>query len=149
MTTSQFTSVLVLGFAALAAQAQPFSVDWHKIAGGGGTSTGGVFSLSGTIGQHDAGAMSGGTYAITGGFWSGITLVQTPGAPQLSIQFAGGNAVISWAADASAGFVLDEALNVNTPASWGASAASVQTNGNVKSVTIPAAGVKFYRLRKP
>ena len=29
--------------------AQPLSIDWHKIAGDGGTSTGGVYSVSGTM----------------------------------------------------------------------------------------------------
>ena len=51
--------------------AQQYTVDWYKISDGGGTSTGGVYSVSGTIGQPDAsGAMSGGQYSVTGGFWS-------------------------------------------------------------------------------
>jgi hypothetical protein len=54
-----------------AAMAQPFTIDWYTIDGGGGTSTGGAFSLSGTIGQPDAGVMSGGTFTLTGGFWAG------------------------------------------------------------------------------
>lgn len=48
-----------------------FAIPWSTIDGGGGTSTGGSFSLSGTIGQPDAGTMSGGSFAITGGYWSG------------------------------------------------------------------------------
>lgn len=38
---------------------------------GGGVmhSNGGDFALSGTIGQADAGAMTGGTFELTGGFW--------------------------------------------------------------------------------
>ena len=28
-----------------------YSIDWFKIAGGGGASTGGVYAVSGTIGQ--------------------------------------------------------------------------------------------------
>ena len=43
------------GLFALAAPAQQYSIDWYKIAGGGGTSTGGTYAVSGTIGQHDAG----------------------------------------------------------------------------------------------
>src|SRR5579862_6105566 len=62
--------------------AQNYSVDWHKIAGGGGTSSGGLYSVNGTIGQPDAGgAMVGGNYSLTGGFWSLISGSQTPGAP--------------------------------------------------------------------
>ena len=30
-------------------------IDWSTLDGGGGTSTGGVYSISSTIGQHDAG----------------------------------------------------------------------------------------------
>jgi hypothetical protein len=48
-------------------------LSWNTIDGGGGTSTGSGFTLSGTIGQHDAGVMTGGGYEITGGFWPGIT----------------------------------------------------------------------------
>ena len=59
-----------------------FDLTWSTIDGGGGTSTGGVFSISGTIGQPDAGAMSSGSFQLTGGFWG---VVQTPGAPLLRI----------------------------------------------------------------
>jgi len=54
------------------AAGQVFSIPWHTIDGGGGTSSGGSFTLSGTIGQHDAGGpMTGGSYSLTGGFWAG------------------------------------------------------------------------------
>ena len=46
----------------LSALAQSYSIDWYKIAVGGGTSTSILYSVSGTLGQPDAsGAMSGGT----------------------------------------------------------------------------------------
>jgi hypothetical protein len=65
---------------------QPYSIDWYKVAGGAGTSTGGVHAVSGTIGQPDAGtAMTGGSYSLTGGFWSLMSVVQTPGLPNLTI----------------------------------------------------------------
>ena len=42
-----------------AAQSQNgYSIDWWTVDGGGGTSAGAGYSLSGTIGQPDAGAMS-------------------------------------------------------------------------------------------
>jgi hypothetical protein len=56
-------------FAASIACAQPYDLSWYTIDGGGGTSTGGSFSLSGTIGQPDAGTLSGGTFTLSGGFW--------------------------------------------------------------------------------
>src|SRR5438445_2483576 len=52
------------------AHSQTFGLNWFTIDGGGGTSTGGVFSASGTIGQPDAGIASGGGYTLSGGFWS-------------------------------------------------------------------------------
>jgi hypothetical protein len=47
-------------------------LSWHTVDGGGGTSIGGVYVLSGTVGQPDASpSMIGGTYALSGGFWPG------------------------------------------------------------------------------
>ena len=85
-------------FLATSALAQSYSIDWYKVAGGGGTSTGGVYSVSGTIGQHDAGEpMTGGQYSLTGGFWALISVVQTPGLPNLTVTFVNPNSVkISW-----------------------------------------------------
>lgn len=41
------------------------------VDGGGGTCAGAKFSLSGTVGQPDAGSMSGGGFSLAGGFWPG------------------------------------------------------------------------------
>lgn len=47
-----------------------YDLTWNSIDGGGATfSTGGTYSLGGTIGQADAGTMSGGAYTLNGGFW--------------------------------------------------------------------------------
>ncbi len=49
-----------------------YEIPWFTADGGGGTwSTGGGFSLGGTVGQPDAGALSGGGYTLLGGFWAG------------------------------------------------------------------------------
>lgn len=52
-----------------------YDLSWNTIDGGGATfSTGGSYSLGGTIGQWDAAtALTGGTYTLTGGFWAGVT----------------------------------------------------------------------------
>ena len=53
---------VLAGLLALSAGAiaQSYSIDWFKVSGGGGTSTGGTYQVSGTIGQPDAsGAMTG------------------------------------------------------------------------------------------
>ena len=45
-------------------------LSWYSMdAGGEMSSSGGDFELSGTIGQPDAGAMEGGDFVLTGGFW--------------------------------------------------------------------------------
>jgi hypothetical protein len=127
-------------------RAQSYSIDVFKISGGGGTSTGGVYIVSGTIGQPDAGAMTGGNYSLTGGFWS-LIAVQTPGAPLLTITPSGSNVIISWPSPSS-GFGLQENPDLN-PATWSAVPATNNDSGTVKSITIPAApGNRFYRLKK-
>src|ERR1700677_206818 len=76
---------------------QSYSINWYKVAGGGGTSSGGNYSISGTIGQPDAGgAMTGGGYSLTGGFWSLIAVVQSAGLPNLTIMHSGNTVIISW-----------------------------------------------------
>jgi hypothetical protein len=53
-----------------------YDLAWSTIDGGGATpggSTGGEYSLGGTIGQPDAGVLSGGSYTLNGGFWGGAT----------------------------------------------------------------------------
>jgi hypothetical protein len=137
---------IILALAPSLALAQNYSIDWSKIAGGGGTSSGGNYTLTGTIGQTDAGTLSGGNYTLEGGFLSGIVVLQTLGAPQLSIVRSGSNATISWAADAGSGYILQETTSLG--GSWGTSGATVNTIGNTKSVTVPATGIKFYRLIK-
>src|SRR5207248_3536934 len=54
------------------ANAQSYSIDSFTIGGGGGASSADRYTLNGTIGQPDAGTLSGGSYALQGGFWPGI-----------------------------------------------------------------------------
>lgn len=133
------------------ANAQNCSIDWWTVDGGGGTSTGGVYSVSGTIGQPDAGKMSGGQFTLVGGFWSVIAAVQTPGAPYLTVfRTATNTVVVSWPLPAE-GWVLQatNALpNVATP--WPTIPPPYQTNGpNLQFIELTPVGNKFYRLHKP
>jgi hypothetical protein len=66
---------LTLGHATTSAQTGgAYELTWSSIDGGGAMfSIGGAYSLGGMIGQADAGAMSGGSYALAGGFWFGGT----------------------------------------------------------------------------
>jgi hypothetical protein len=130
--------------------AQSYSIDWYKVSGGGGTSAGTngatIYSVSGTIGQHDASmAMTGGNYALTGGFWSILALVQQTGAPILSIAQGVNSAIISWPTP-SLGFVLQTNSNL-TSTNWGNYTGTIVTNGASNSVTItPPVGNLFFRL---
>src|ERR1051325_3070917 len=97
-----------------------YSIDWYKIAGGGGTSTGGVYSVSGTIGQHDASAnnaMTGGNFSLTGGFWA-LYAVQTPGAPTLNIKYTSTNTVQVYWPSPSLGWNLQVNTNI-AGTNWG------------------------------
>ena len=65
-------AVAVLGIVSASALAAGYTLDWWTVDGGGATSsTGGSYSLGGTIGQPDAGTSTGGTYAWSGGFGGG------------------------------------------------------------------------------
>jgi hypothetical protein len=48
-----------------------YELIWTTIDGGGGTSSGGQYILTGTIGQPDADYSAGGNYELLGGFWPG------------------------------------------------------------------------------
>ncbi|UCC31665.1 MAG: hypothetical protein JSU86_05175 [Phycisphaerales bacterium] len=57
------------------AAADDFEISRSTIDGGGAMfSTGADFELSGTVGQPDAGIMSGGDFELSGGFWFAIPL---------------------------------------------------------------------------
>ena len=127
-----------------------FSIDWFTIDAGGGTSTGGVFSVSGTIGQPDANPqpLTGGNFSLVGGFWS-LFAVQSPGAPLLTIRLTTTNtAIVSWPSP-STGFVLQQNTDINTT-NWVGLSGSLNDDGTSKFIVVnPPAGNRFYRLFKP
>ena len=63
---------LVVTSTVLAQSGSGYDLTWNTIAGGGDTSTGGGYTLMGTIGQSDAGLlMNSEGYSLAGGFWIG------------------------------------------------------------------------------
>jgi hypothetical protein len=56
---------------AVAQSSVGYDLTWSTINGGGGSSSGSGYALDGTLGQFDAGALSGGGYTVSGGFWYG------------------------------------------------------------------------------
>jgi hypothetical protein len=142
-------AALLLAIAVSMAQAQ-YALDWFTIAGGGGTSTGGVFTVSGTIGQPDAGTMSGGNFTLDGGFWS-LFAIQTPGAPWLSLTRTTTNTVVvSWSLP-DTGWKLHTTTNLVIGGSvWTEIPPPYATNGtNLYFVEPTPVANKFYRLHKP
>ncbi len=129
--------------------AQSYSIDWHKIAGGGGTCTGSLYSVTGTVGQADAGGSSrGGNFVLDGGFWS-LAALQTPGAPLLSIRMTSTNTAMVYWPYPSTGFALE--VNTNLAATnWSAPAQTVNNDGTINYIIVnPPVGNRFYRLRHP
>lgn len=143
------TSALAL--CALPATAQSggnFQITRSTIDGGGALrSAGGNFTLSGTVGQPDATVARGGVFTLQGGFWGGITLIQTPGAPMLKIQrVPPSRAVISWPVSVT-GFALEEAPTVNGP--WTPAQGLAAATATEQTVTINSTiGMKLYRLKQ-
>ncbi len=71
------------------ADGSSYTIDWHKIQGGGGTSTNAAYQITGTIGQPDAsGVAAGGGYILAGGYVEAI-------APVLNTYTAGAGGAIS------------------------------------------------------
>jgi len=145
-----FILTVFLGWLAPALHAQTYTIDWYKIAGGGGTSTSGTYQVSGTIGQPDASpAMTGGSYSLTGGFWSIISVVQAAGVPNLVIVPNGPNSVIvRWPNTGS--YTLQQNNNLAVPSGWAASGYAISTANGTNSITLtPPNGNLFFRLSQP
>ena len=146
--TSLLLAALLLAGARMPLQAQNYSIAWLKIAGGGGTSSGGTYSVSGTIGQQDASAqtLAGGGYSLTGGFWAYLGVLQTTGAPNLAISRNGPNSVvISWPNVGT--YVLQQNSNL-AGGSWTASGYTVTTaNGTNTATIVPPVGNLYFRLK--
>src|SRR5262245_50296116 len=81
----------------------PFSLLGSTAIGGGGTSSGEEFSLTGSAGQPEAGFLQGGPYTLLGGFYGVIDA--STGEPTLVITLdAIGNVFLQWNLD---GYTLE------------------------------------------
>ena len=141
--------IFTIGLAfAFAAGAQSYSIDWSAIPGGGGASSNGQYVVAGSIGQVGAGdVQTGGGYSLAGGFWSLVSVVQTPGAPVLSITQSASQAVVSWPTPTSS-WTLQQTANLT--AGWVPSGYPVTATNGISSITVAApAGNLFFRLSQP
>ena len=129
--------------------ADQFSIPWYKVSAGGGTSTNGGYTLTGTIGQPDAsGTMTGGNFAVSGGFWSLIAAVQVTGAPTLTITVTGpGTALVSWSSTFG-GYNLQQNSVLSSPG-WTPVTNTVSVvNGESQVSVSTKPGNNFYRLSR-
>ena len=141
-----------LSLFALLALAWPAAAQYQltswTIDGGGGQSTGGVYAVTGTIGQPDANIHTGGAYTLFGGFWSSYAVVLTPGAPSLRIIYANPQVILAWP-DPSTGYQLQVTPSLSNPM-WTDVNAPAAIVGNEKQVMQPInPGMRFFRLRHP
>ena len=143
-----FIAILIAAaLTALSASAQSYSIDWYKVAGGG-TSSNGQYTVNGTIGQPDAsGALTGGNYSLTGGFWAIISVVQTAGAPALYISISGNTVMVYW--QNVSGWTLQQNSSLTAPLGWSVNNGWTTVNGtNYLNITSPT-GHSFFRLANP
>lgn len=149
-TNDMKTTLLFLGLVLpLAVNAQNYSIDVFTIDGGGGTSAGGTYAVSGTIGQPDAGAMSGGNFSLLGGFWGGVTASPVQPVPGIFIQGSGGTIILRWP-NPSTGYVLQQTASMDGFGAWMGVTQPPVINGPYKEVTLtPTGRFCMFRLRKP
>ena len=89
----------IIASAVFAARFGPpsFDLSWNTIDGGGGTSTGGTYELSGSAGQPDAapGSLTGGSFELAGGFWPGASTGTVPNTCPADIAPSGGDGLVN------------------------------------------------------
>lgn len=145
-----FLAVLLLS--AAVSHAQSYSLAAATVNGGGGVSSGsgaaGTFTLTGAIAQQAWNASTGGTYSLSGGFFSQYYALQREGAPPLTIRRSGANVQVVWASSVP-GWILQQNTADLGSANWVDVAASPTVSGNEQYQQFPAgSGRVFYRLRK-
>lgn len=123
-----------------------FTVREPAAFGGGGVSSGGIFSVRGTSGHFGTPSpMSGAEgLSVMGAIWALPILIHTPGAPLLEIsQSSPGFVTLKWNSQTS-GFVLQSTDSLN-PAKW-----KTTPSGGSNSVTLPINSTsRAYRLFQP
>jgi hypothetical protein len=142
--------VFMLAFTAagmLAMAAGTFQLEHAGVGQGGGTSSGGGYAVTGQIGGIGIGQSFGGPFTLEGGSLAMFAVVQTAGAPQLTLTRVGNDVILSWPVTAS-GFGLEQAGSLAVP-TWGDPGITPVIVGDFYQVTVPAVGSsKFFRLQK-
>jgi hypothetical protein len=152
-----FLGSLIL-FTAAAVRAQSggaFEMKSLVVASGGtvASSSDQRFILNGTTGQLNAAPSlqsADQRFAMEPGFWHGIQVVQTVGAPTLKVRLGPRDTLIlSWPVTAS-GFELEETDSLGGRLEWSLTSKDVVDTATEHTVAVPRTGpMKLYRLRKP
>jgi hypothetical protein len=88
-----------------------------------------------------------GSYSLTGGFWALISVMQTPGLPNLLITHAGNRVIVSWPDTGS--YTLQQNSNLAVPGGWNDNGYPITTANGTNNVTItPPTGKLFFRLKQ-
>jgi hypothetical protein len=125
-----------------------YTLEAVAIDGGGGTSSGGSYVLSGTMGQPAAGTLAGGNYVVQSGFWSILATPEPSDPPVLQIDVSGPTVILSWP-DPYASFHLQESSSLSSP-SWTDVDAIPDTAAGRFEVPRSAIGTaRYYRLIRP
>ncbi len=142
--------LIPLGLAFLgscATYAGHLSVNNLRISPGGGTSSGGNFRLTTTLGQPTRLALGGGSFRLNTSI-SSLTVIQTPGAPLVDLKIFGPNLVLSWALPTTE-YRLQMNADLALTNAWTPVIQSPVTNQGIVSVSLPPpAGNRFFRLHR-
>ncbi|HEY1171299.1 MAG TPA: hypothetical protein VGH19_08035 [Verrucomicrobiae bacterium] len=148
MSIRHFLIFLTLVQLAALTFASDIALPSSAISSGGGNSSGGPYSLLGTIGQPATMISSNGQYRLDPGFWAVALAVQTEGAPVLSIQRTGNQVILSWSSLTDE-FVLQKTTTLGASPLWQDVLTSPVSNAESRSVTLALQPWhQFFRLRK-
>ncbi len=114
-----------------------YSIDWCTVDGGGGSSSGGSYSVTGTVGQPDAGAMLHAPYAVAGGFWSVLGV-----RPWQRIWVEGSDVIVAW--PVTAGTCQLQATDSLSGPHWSDVTASPSVVDGEYRVTMPLSDFQQY-----
>lgn len=141
--------ILALVVGSITAHAQSYSITSRAIAGGGGTSSGGAYAVTGAIAQHDANtASTGGSYSLSGGFLAQYMALQQVGAPHLIIRSVTPNVQVVWGSNVP-GWVLQSNSTDLAAANWLDVVGTPTVSGAEQFLQFAVgSGRVFFRLRK-
>ncbi len=146
--TVRLCLTMFLGLAVLGLADGVPDLIWHSADGGGGMSTGGGYVLRGTIGQPDAGILTGDGITLTGGFWSYAMLIQSDDRPTLRLRrISPTELMIYWEATGESEILQRTACLAS--GEWEDDPGQVEAVDNESRVRILLDQTRrFYRLRK-